>query len=144
MSDTTGDRADSSASKPPGLQQQIERGLEFAHIMLTVNQKQGSEAIASIQALVELLMRKGIIGQQELKEMIERMREEVAKAVAEGRFHLWTMTDVHDALELLTGLDPGRAGANGSYPAGSVMARVEASLLSFDALLREREMRDEG
>ena len=69
--------------------------------------------------------------------------EEVAAAVREGRFHLWTMTDVHDALGLLTGLDPGQPGADGSYPAGSVMARVEATLARFDELLREREIGEE-
>jgi len=66
------------------------------------------------------------------------LREEVAAAVAAGRFHIWIMHDVHDALELLTGLDPGRAGADGRYPAGSVMARVEATLDHFDHLLKER------
>ena len=71
------------------------------------------------------------------------LREEVASAVAAGRFHLWTMTDVHDALELLTGLDPGRPGPDGLYPAGSAMARVEATLARFDGLLREREMAEE-
>ena len=67
------------------------------------------------------------------------LREEIASAIAEGRFHLWIMTDVHDALELLTGLDPGRPGPDGAYPTGSVMARVEATLERFDGLLKERE-----
>ena len=66
------------------------------------------------------------------------LREEVAAAVAAGRFHIWIMHDVHDALELLTGLDPGRAGADGRFPPGSVMARVEATLDQFDRLLQER------
>ncbi|MGH7126451.1 MAG: Lon protease family protein, partial [Stellaceae bacterium] len=49
------------------------------------------------------------------------LSEEVTAAVAAGKFQLWTMHDVHDALELLTGQDPGRAGTDGAFPAGSVM-----------------------
>ena len=66
------------------------------------------------------------------------LSEEVASAVADGKFQLWTMRDVHDALELLTGLDPGRGGPDGRFPPGSVMARVEATLDHFDRLLQER------
>jgi predicted ATP-dependent protease len=64
--------------------------------------------------------------------------EEVAAAVAAGKFQLWTMRDVSDALELLTGLEPGRAGPDGTFPRGSVMAKVEATLDHFDRLLQER------
>jgi hypothetical protein len=51
------------------------------------------------------------------------------------------MHDVHDALALLTGLDPGRGGPDGVFPQGSVMARVEATLDHFDRLLQERGAR---
>jgi len=66
------------------------------------------------------------------------LSEELAAAVADGKFQLWTMHDVHDALELLTGLDPGRGGPDGAFPPGTVMARVEATLDHFDRLLWER------
>lgn len=64
--------------------------------------------------------------------------EEVAEAVAAKRFHIWTMADVEDALRLLTGLEPGRAGADGRFPAGTVFQRVEATLEVFDRLLAQR------
>ncbi len=66
------------------------------------------------------------------------LSEEVAAAVASGKFQLWTMHDVHDALALLTSLDPGRSGPDGSFPPGTVMAKVEATLDHFDRLLQER------
>jgi predicted ATP-dependent protease len=66
------------------------------------------------------------------------LSEKVAAAVAAGKFQLWTMRDVSDALELLTSLDPGRAGPDGAFPQSSVMARVEATLDHFDRLLQER------
>lgn len=66
------------------------------------------------------------------------LSEEVAAAIAQEKFHLWTMRDVHDALALLTGLDPGRVGPDGAFPPDTVMARVEATLNRFDRLLCER------
>ncbi|HTL93481.1 MAG TPA: ATP-binding protein, partial [Steroidobacteraceae bacterium] len=66
------------------------------------------------------------------------LSEEVTAAVAAGKFQIWTMRDVSDALELLTGIDPGRGGIDGAFPSGSVMARVEATLGHFDRLLQER------
>jgi predicted ATP-dependent protease len=66
------------------------------------------------------------------------LSEEVTSAIAAGKFRVWTMRDVNDALELLTGLDPGRGGPDGAFPRGSVMARVEATLDHFDRLLQER------
>lgn len=71
------------------------------------------------------------------------LSEEVAAAVAAGRFSIWTMESVEDALALLTGLDVGRPGPDGRFAAGSVMARVEATLEHFDRLLRERGQRVE-
>ncbi len=66
------------------------------------------------------------------------LSEEVQAAVAAGKFQIWTMHDVHDALSLLTGLDPGRGGPDGAFPPGTVMAKVEATLDRFDRLLWER------
>jgi len=66
------------------------------------------------------------------------LSEEVQAAVAAGKFQIWTMHDVHDALSLLTGLDPGRGGPDGAFPPDTVMAKVEATLDRFDRLLWER------
>ena len=71
------------------------------------------------------------------------LSEEVAAAVAAGRFAVWTMESVEDALALLTGLEFGRIRSDGRFAAGSVMARVEATLEQFDRLLRERDYRAE-
>lgn len=56
---------------------EVERGLRFAHVMLSVNQEQGNEAVAYVQALADLLMQKGIIRHQELEAPLELARKEV-------------------------------------------------------------------
>jgi Fe-S-cluster containining protein len=59
--------------------QEIERGLQFANIALTVNQDQGNEAVAYVQALADLLVAKGLIREEELEAPLEQARAEVAK-----------------------------------------------------------------
>jgi hypothetical protein len=46
---------------------EIERGLQFAHVMMMVSQDQGNEAVAYVQALADLLVEKGILTHEELE-----------------------------------------------------------------------------
>jgi predicted ATP-dependent protease len=48
------------------------------------------------------------------------LRDDVVQAVRENRFSIWAISNIDDALELITGI-----------PAGSVNARVEARLTAF-------------
>src|SRR5207302_6043523 len=75
--------------------QEVERGLRFAHVMLSVNQEQGSEAVAYVQALADLLVAKGIIEQDELDAPLEQARQEVAQ-VPMPRVRLAEMGDKYD------------------------------------------------
>lgn len=61
--------------------QEIERGLRFAHVMMSVNQDQGNEAVAYVQALADVLVEKGILKHEELEEPLEKAREEVAQVL---------------------------------------------------------------
>jgi Fe-S-cluster containining protein len=63
----------------PELRQELERGLQFANVMLSVNQEQGNEAAAYIQALADVLVQKGIISEEELEAPLEQARKEVAQ-----------------------------------------------------------------
>ena len=36
--------------------QEVERGLQFTHVMMSVNQDQGNEAVAYVQALADVLV----------------------------------------------------------------------------------------
>jgi predicted ATP-dependent protease len=113
----------------------------------SVNQNGESQAVGGIHRKIEGFYRtcaeRGLTGKQGV--LIPRanernlvLEEEVGEAVTAGRFHIWSMRDVDDALELLTGSDPGRPGEVDTPPPGSVAARIQESLDRFDVIMRER------
>jgi len=68
------------------------------------------------------------------------LRDDIAEAVRAGRFHLWTMTTVEDAIELFLGVPPGEADGNGAYPPASVYGLVTRQLAEFDRELTRRRL----
>jgi Fe-S-cluster containining protein len=79
----------------------FERGLRFAHVMMSVNQDQGNEAVAYVQALADVLVEKGILRHEELAEPLERAREEIAQVLM-PRVRLADMDDKYtDSLSVL-------------------------------------------
>ncbi|MCX7707415.1 MAG: Lon protease family protein, partial [Anaerolineae bacterium] len=56
------------------------------------------------------------------------LREDVVEAVAAGRFHIWVVRHVDEAIELLTGVPAGERGPDGAYPPDSVNGRVDRQL----------------
>ncbi|MEX0809607.1 MAG: ATP-binding protein [Dongiaceae bacterium] len=66
------------------------------------------------------------------------LRDEIAQAVADGRFHVWSASKVEDAIELLTGLEAGEPDADGAYPKDTLYGRVQTALEAFDRRLIER------
>ena len=65
------------------------------------------------------------------------LREDVVAASAEGRFAVWAVRTVDEALALLTGEEAGAGGTDGSFPPGTVNRRVQARLLEFARVRRE-------
>ena len=59
------------------LQQDLERGLRFAHVMMSINQFEGREGTIYARALAELLVSKGAIGKDELETMMAQVRQQV-------------------------------------------------------------------
>ncbi|HON28975.1 MAG TPA: ATP-binding protein [Mesotoga infera] len=55
--------------------------------------------------------------------------DEIVQAIKSGRFNIWTVETVDEAIELLTGLKAGQPDGNGKYPEGTfnnlVMQRLE-------------------
>ncbi len=80
----------------PALRQEIESGLKFGHVMLSVNQDQANEAVAYVQALAELLIQKGLIGADELEAPLKRAQEEIGKLLL-PRVRLADMGDKYAA-----------------------------------------------
>ncbi len=56
------------------------------------------------------------------------LREDVVEAVAGGKFHIWAVRHVDEAIELLTGVPAGERGPDGAYPPDSVNGRVDRQL----------------
>ena len=65
------------------------------------------------------------------------LARDVVEAVADGRFHVWAISTVDDALQLLTGVPTGAPGADGAYPEASLHGRVHARIAAFAALARD-------
>ena len=82
------DRAGTSASEagpddpvatiPWSVRQALERAFEFSNVMSAVNQDQGKETIACVQALTEVLVQNGIIHADELEKSLKAARERIA------------------------------------------------------------------
>ncbi len=59
---------------------------------------------------------------------------EVVDACAAGRFHVWAVRDVDQAIELLTGVPAGAVDARGHVPAGSINHRVALAVAELSAI----------
>jgi predicted ATP-dependent protease len=67
------------------------------------------------------------------------LREDVARAIEDGKFHLYAVSSVEQGIELLTGLPAGERDSHGRFPASSVFGRVERRLIEIAERLREAE-----
>jgi len=72
------------------------------------------------------------------------LRDEVAQAVAKGRFHIWSVRSIDEAAALFLGVRAGAANAAGNYPPTSIYGRVAAELERFDSILREADEASEA
>ncbi len=59
------------------------------------------------------------------------VEEEVADAIADGSFHVWSVKHVNEALELLLDATCGEPDESGHYPSDTIFGKVEAQLLEF-------------
>jgi predicted ATP-dependent protease len=64
------------------------------------------------------------------------LRRDVVEAVAAGKFSVYSMSTVDEGFELLTGGVAGVRGADGTFPAGTLNARVEERLAALADLAR--------
>ncbi len=99
---------------------------------------------AKIEGFFDLCNARGLTGAQGV--LIPRanlphlvLREDVARAIAEGRFHLYAVSSVSHGIEILTGLPAGERDTSGRFPASSVYGRVERRLIEIAERLRRAE-----
>lgn len=114
----------------------------------SVNQLGEIQAIggvcAKIEGFYELCKSRGLSGVQgvllpraNLEHLV--LREDVAQAIASGKFHLYAVHSVAQGIEVLTGVPAGERDGAGRFPASSVFGRVERRVIEIAERLREAE-----
>jgi predicted ATP-dependent protease len=117
------------------------------HLALTgsINQFGLVQAVGGVNEKIEgffdLCRKRGLSGSQGV--LIPRanvqhlmLRDDVVEAAAQGRFHIYAVADVDQAIELLTGVSAGLPNAKGEVPEGTINHLV-ASRLAELSLLRQ-------
>jgi len=67
------------------------------------------------------------------------LSDAVEEAVRAGRFHVYAIDDIDQALEILTGVDAGAEDLDEGFPEGSVNALVSAELMRMADVIRRYE-----
>ena len=67
------------------------------------------------------------------------LSDKVLTAIREDLFHIYTMTNVDEGLQLITGMNPGGRGKNGLYPKGSINRIIDEKLEKFSNQSLERD-----
>lgn len=95
-----------------------------------------------VEGFFDICAARGLSGEQGVlipasNAMHLMLKPEVVQAVREGRFRIWAVGTVDEALELLTGLPAGAPDAQGNMPEGSMNARIAAGLEKLAKLRKE-------
>ena len=111
----------------------------------SVNQHGQVQPIGGVNFKIEgfyaVCKAKGLTGEQGvmipgLNERNLMLNDEVVQAVESGMFHLWSVVDVDQGIEILTGVPAGKPSEDGSYPEGSVNFLVDRRLKAMVEDLR--------
>ncbi len=114
----------------------------------SVNQHGEVQAIGGVNEKIEgffdICRARGLTGRQgvlipsaNVKHLM--LRQDVVDAVREDRFHIHAISSIDQGVEVLTGITAGERRGDGSYPEGSINARVAARLENF---ARARKLAD--
>ncbi|MCK5864761.1 MAG: ATP-dependent protease, partial [Marinobacter adhaerens] len=72
------------------------------------------------------------------------LRADVRQAIAEDRFRIYPISGINEAIELLTGLEPGELDSNGEFPENSFNRRVAERLEKFAEASKKRDENGEA
>lgn len=119
----------------------------------SVNQKGEVQPIGGVNQKIEgfflCCKHKGLTGTQgvmipdsNVKDLM--LRKDVVQAVKDGKFHIWSTKTIEDGIELLTGVAAGEPDKDGSYPEGTVYAKVDERLSEILEGLKTFSASDEG
>ncbi len=114
----------------------------------SVNQLGEVQAIGGVNAKIEgffdLCAARGLTGDQAVmipKSCIAQLvlRDDVAQAICDNKFHLYAVERVAQGIEILTGVQAGVRDEGGRFPAGSVFGRVERRLIEIAERMRRAD-----
>lgn len=106
----------------------------------SVNQRGEVQAIGGVNEKIEgyfaLCRARGLDGTHgvmipKANEQHLMLRRDVVTAVAQGKFHIFSVTTIDEGIELLTGVPAGEPGPDGRYPKDTINRRVEDRLIAF-------------
>ena len=94
-----------------------------------------------IEGVYNVCKAKGLTGDQgviipKLNERNLMLNDEVVQAVQDGTFHIWSVEDVDQGIEILTGVPAGKPAEDGSFPEGSVNFLVDERLKAMVESMR--------
>ncbi|MBT9260312.1 MAG: AAA family ATPase [Clostridiales bacterium] len=72
------------------------------------------------------------------------LQKEVVDAVRQGKFHIWAVDTVDEAMEILTGLPAGTLQEDGTYPEGTLHHKVMEGLRSYAERAKAFSQGEEG
>ncbi len=114
----------------------------------SVNQQGDVQPIGGVNQKIEgfydICRIKGLTGSQGVLIPAENvddlmLRDEVIKAVAEGRFQIYPVATIEQGIEILTGVHAGKRNSAGKFEPGTVFAKVDARLAQMAATLKKFE-----
>jgi lon-related putative ATP-dependent protease len=99
-------------------------------------------ATQKVEGFFEVCRAKGLTGEQgvlipntNVKNLM--LREEVVKAVEEGKFHIYPVETIEQGIEILTGKRAGELREDGTYAEGTLNHAVESRLTEFAECWKE-------
>ncbi|MBI4843332.1 MAG: AAA family ATPase [Nitrospirae bacterium] len=96
-----------------------------------------------IEGFYEFCKISGLTGEQGViipsRNLINLMlNNEVIKAVEEGKFHIYSIENIEDSIEILMGMPPGEMKSDGTYPGGTLNHLVAKRLLELSKASKEK------
>ncbi|QWV94143.1 AAA family ATPase [Geomonas oryzisoli] len=100
-----------------------------------------------IEGFFAVCKAKGLTGEQgvivpKINEHNLMLSDEVVQAVSDGMFHIWSVSQVEEGIEILTGVPAGKVGEDGGYPEGTVNFLVQKKLKTMLDNMRKLQLQD--
>ena len=83
-----------------------------------------------------------IIPKRNIKHLM--LKEEVQKAIDEGKFHIYAIENVEEGLEILTDMKAGELQPDGTYPEGTINYLIMKKLDEMSELLKKKDKEKEN